>query len=310
MKTPIYINLHIPKTAGYTFRYHITKNLRSDEQLLLDYEFLGLDLFNPPLDYDIYKKAAFKLIKSIPREKREKIKIIHGHAVPFGVHELFDRDPKYFTFVRNPVERTVSIYNHLSYLNSIEGHEKRKYAYYEKYLLVAGNDPGFDVWLTKKYKSDIQYKHFSLSGYLREFGYLRGKISQNSINDSLCKFYFLGLTENFSDESLYFFKKIGMCKYFIDQNISHKKFVIGNKVMKRIVESNKFDKFLYLQATKLNSHFKEANPEFQKAVDAKKIERQVLLPFTQVMFAPRQTLIRIYKSIFFKNPIWGIRKTQ
>ncbi len=302
---PLYINLHIPKTAGYTLRYHLTKNLQQAEHLLLDYEFLGLDLFDPPLKYETYKNAAIKLIKSLSKEKRDNIKVIHGHTVPYGIHELFDREARYFTFVREPGARTVSVYHHLSYLNQKEGQEGRKKGYYNKYLRHNGKDLGFNGWLKKKYINDVRFQHFSMSGYLKEFGYLTGDFTNKNIKDALNKFYFIGTTENFGKESLYFFNELGMHKYFIDQNISvmsSAKKAYGNN-LKAIQKINPNDNYLYQEALRLNKVFKGNNPEFETVILRKLREKRFMLPFTQSLFAPRQTIIRMYKSLFSGEPI-------
>ena len=305
-KNPLYINLHIPKTAGYTLRYHIDKNLKKDEQLLLDYEFLGLNLFKPPLDYEVYRNKAYKLIKSLTREKRDNLKIIHGHTVPYGIHELFDREVRYFTFVRNPIDRTISIYNHLFNLNKKEGGIKRMQPYYEKYFLIKGNEPSFENWLRNKYVKDTYYTHFSTVGNLKEFGYLKG-YSQNikSINDALSKFYFIGLTEYFNEESLYFFKELGMHKYFIDQNISQEslKTTKNSKLYENTLSRNLVDNTLFNKSVQLNHVFKQDHPEYFLAIRKKTLEKKLLLPFTQAIYAPRQTILRFLKFAFGKEPL-------
>jgi hypothetical protein len=303
-KKPLYIHLHIPKTAGYTFRYHVSKNIPKDQQIFLCYEFLGLDLFKPPLKYEIYKKSAFNFIKKLTKEKRDNIKIIHGHTVPYGINELFDREPRYFTFVRNPVDRTASIYNHLSYLNEIEGSEIRKKEYYEKYLLINGIDPGFKKWLREKYIRELSYPHFSQAVYLKEFGYINGQINEENIMKGLSKFYFIGQTENFNSESMYFFSELGMRKFFIDQNISHKKIInYDSKVIKEIQNRNLLDSYLYNQSGYVNKLFKKEHPEFDNKVRKQLSERKLLLPFTQLIFAPRQTFLRFWGYLLNNDPL-------
>jgi hypothetical protein len=301
----LYAHLHMPKTAGYTLRYHITKNLPKDEHLLLDYEFLGLDLFDPPLRYEIYLKKAIKLIKSLPKEKRKKIKIIHGHTVPYGLEEVFDKAIKYITFTRNPLDRTISVYNHLSHLNDVEGKGKRMLPYYNKYLLINGKDLGFEKWLTQIFVNDIHFNHFSMSGYLKEFGFLKGEIGESTIKTALNKFYFVGLSENFNSESMYIFNELNMHKFFIDQNISIRKFrgSVSKRLSDDILKRNRFDSFIYMYSKNINQSFKLATPDFNNIVKLKNMEKYLILPFSQTLFAPRQTFLRFYNLIRSRSPL-------
>ena len=100
-KKELYIFLHINKCAGTTLREHIRNNLKDDEFLLL-YKH----------EKPIFKKKIGKYIKSLTKEKKDKIKIIFGHRVYYSLHKLFpDREVRYITFLRNPVDRTISHYN-------------------------------------------------------------------------------------------------------------------------------------------------------------------------------------------------------
>jgi len=62
MSKHIYIFLHVAKCGGYTLRYHIEKNIKKDKRLILSYNNLALNPFDPPYEFEIYKKAAKKFI--------------------------------------------------------------------------------------------------------------------------------------------------------------------------------------------------------------------------------------------------------
>jgi hypothetical protein len=300
MSDYIYAQLHIPKTAGYTFRYHIQKNINNDEQLLLDYGPLGLDVYNPPLDLNIYRSQCWKYLSSLSNVKKNKIKIVHGHIVPYGIHEFFKKPVRYFTFVRNPLERTVSVYNYLSNLYEKEGREKEKSSYFNKTLLINKKIPNFYTWVEEKYDNKELKGHLTMCGHLKFNGYLKGSVlDESAIEEALNKFYFIGLTDNFSEEILYIYNKLKIHKYFIDQNISNKTFNYKNEFLdkEKILSKNIRDSYVYKYGSLLNKNFINRNKSFRKDISKKSLERNIIMPFSQVLFAPRQSIKRAFKFI-------------
>ena len=61
------------------------------------------------------KSSGLTLVRPIPSSKHcrslrlNRLEYISGH-VPFGIHEMLPASTKYFTLVRNPVERIVSLF--------------------------------------------------------------------------------------------------------------------------------------------------------------------------------------------------------
>jgi hypothetical protein len=88
------IFLHIPKTAGTSLR-QLIQNVYPGKQCL-------------PLYYPWpYQPAVIEEIKA----QLPAAQILYGHTL-FGLHELLEIQAQYVTFLRNPIDRVISFYNH------------------------------------------------------------------------------------------------------------------------------------------------------------------------------------------------------
>lgn len=95
--SPLYAFVHIPFSAGTTVRNAILASHSADEV------------------FDCYgwrrtSAAIADEIRALSPARRKGVKFLLGHQVWFGIDELFDREVRYFTFLRNPISRTVSAY--------------------------------------------------------------------------------------------------------------------------------------------------------------------------------------------------------
>lgn len=298
----LYIFLHIPKTAGSTFRYHIDKNMKPGQKLLLDRELLGIKKDREKLTEVDYQVATKKYISKLSEAQKSKIKIIYGHTVYYGVHKYFSRQARYITFIRNPIERTLSLYNYKRSLFSREDKNGSGSRFYTHDLLISGSVPTFMNWLDKKYDSRKKNTNLSMANLFKLLGYAT-KDTDVPITDALNKFYFIGITEKFSEDSLFLYDAVGINKYFVNQNISSKRFMPGNqkKTRKAISKKNIDDKIIYEKAVLLNKTFKNNN-DYTKRVGIVKIQRLFLLPFTQLIFAPRNTIENVKFMVREKVP--------
>lgn len=246
MSEYLYIFPHIQKTAGSTIRYHIRKNLKEDEWLLFNRKSLKIGEDSASIDFKDILKAAKKYIGSIGKERKQKVKVIFGPWVPYGVHKFFpNRKAMYFTFVREPLSRTVSLYNHRRQIVEEEKQDKMILLNAKKYLLVDGKIPDFMAWLKNNY--NLKDTSTSMYKYLKSMGYIKkSKNLENSIKYALDKFYFIGILECFSEDSLYIFRKMDFKGYFLNQNVSKKYFKLGNNKEKlRDIVRKKIKKTFY-----------------------------------------------------------------
>ncbi len=97
---PEIISLHIPKTAGTSFR-NILKNVYGNDQVAcLNIETNGVIMLNEQLYYE---------------NKLPKVKVIHGHFVYETLLNKFTLPKQYklITWVRDPVKRVISNFYYL-----------------------------------------------------------------------------------------------------------------------------------------------------------------------------------------------------
>ncbi len=110
--TPELISLHIPKTAGTSFR-NILKNIYGEDQVVR---------------FDINERDEVRLNQIHYSEKHlPKVKVVHGHFVMGTLKNKFHLPPecKMITWVRDPVKRVVSNFFYLeSRLQELLNEEK------------------------------------------------------------------------------------------------------------------------------------------------------------------------------------------
>lgn len=240
----IYIFVHMPKTAGYTLIEHIKANFSKEEVLRL---YVGANEFKS-------MEEIYELLNSLSDSQKKKIKFIYGHSVFYGIHKFFNKKPKYIIFLRDPVSRTVSHYNHnrmvycehsIIYKPSILSEDGRVLSF-EKWF----KDPALHNYMTK----------FLLSIFQRTNN---ESVIRNSedflkvVKEVLDKFYFIGLVENSRKDMSCLFRELGIKGDFEDKNISKKYFVLRDEELRKLIESKcNWDIKLYEYAKRLNSEFR------------------------------------------------------
>lgn len=95
-KTRFYIFQHIPKTAGTSFRQYILQ-VFGPKRVLLIY---------PEDPYCRYSNVIAK-----PEKQLKQYDAFFGH-MHFGLHRYLPGRARYFTFLRDPLDRVVSNYQH------------------------------------------------------------------------------------------------------------------------------------------------------------------------------------------------------
>lgn len=121
---PLYVVLHLYKTAGKTLLHHFERNFRRREFLPMYAPRIGLDKAEASANPG-WNEAL--VLDYLAAKLNEEIRCVFGHMAFYGIHELpqaAGREVRYIVFVRDPVARIVSLYNYLRHHSDNAWHQE------------------------------------------------------------------------------------------------------------------------------------------------------------------------------------------
>ncbi|QHT70199.1 sulfotransferase family protein [Rhodocytophaga rosea] len=224
------IFLHIPKTAGTTFKQIIQRNYARNVRFGLDGE---------------EKYMTGQKFRNLSYEERNNIKLLGGH-INFGMHNSFNdkNNVKYITFLRDPIQREISYYN---YVLRIKQHVHHREVIEKKMTLEDYITSDMHKMLLNSQTKQIVGMQGGLQSESVIFSGNILELAKNNINEH---FIFSGITEQF-DKGIILLYKILNWKFplyyrslnIAPNNLKYSK--ISDKTMQLIADQNQLDIQLY-----------------------------------------------------------------
>jgi hypothetical protein len=141
-------------------------------------------------------------------------------------------------------------------------------------LFVENSVPEFPEWFEKKYlPRSADFGLMTQADYLRKFGCFLGSDYQSALN----KFDFVGIVENFENDSLYVYSRLGVRRLFPNQNESRKYYTPGRLLKAKMKFKLRDDYKLYLAARGANRRFRQESEGYARGVyDMRKKRRFIV----------------------------------
>ncbi|WP_397545998.1 hypothetical protein ABUL39_07710 [Rhodothermus marinus] len=231
-KKMIDVFVHIHKTGGTTLNWGILHKNYSKECIL-----------------DVHKPLTAKEIAlvylSLSEDNRKRIKLITGHF-DFGIHEYINIPCRYFTLIRNPVDRVVSLYYFVKQTELGEvflrtrGYKKEEV---DKMNLVDFLESGMFPEA-----NNGQVRMISGVGRSVNFGEVNEDLLRLAISNLNKYFSVIGITEYFDESLLLMALKFGWKRiWYTKSNVNTKKprRKLSEKELCTLQKYNKMDILLY-----------------------------------------------------------------
>ncbi|MDD5070696.1 MAG: sulfotransferase family 2 domain-containing protein, partial [Candidatus Omnitrophica bacterium] len=227
----LYIVLHIPKAAGTTLRMHF-ENCFGFDRVVSFYE-----------DDDNFenRQQSRDYLRDLSSKDKQKIKMIYGHTACYGLHKYFNRPYRYITFLRDPVDRMISMYNYRMGLFYSKGE------WTKEFFTKSGERQKFKDWI----EVIPGYKNQLLRILLQDTDFDQNSRSLaeqlEKAKDILRKFWFIGFVEDFKNDSSYLCKELGIPNCQIRKNVTKTKYLAENyeEVRKFVLSFSPIDKEIY-----------------------------------------------------------------
>ena len=205
MGKKLIIFIHIPKTGGTTLN-EIFKRSYAENEI---YDHIPVEAMN----------EHFSQLKA---ENKKVIKAISGHHF-YGIHDLFAKPYTYFTMMRNPIERVISLYY---FLKTYPG-------YYEENMKNMSFEEYID-W-------DPQAKN----GQIHQICGLNSQLSLEKAKENLGVFELVGITELFNESLLLLKNNFNWTNIeYVKKNVTKSRprlSEVSTAIIKKIEKNNELD---------------------------------------------------------------------
>jgi hypothetical protein len=282
----LYVFSHIPKTAGAYFTTSAYREIPRHTILCASYNYAirFQNLITQQEDFQQGKQYFDDYVNALSSSQKNQINYIEGHDTFYGIHQCIRPEAKYFTFFRDPIARTLSLYNfeRMSWegLSARETHNYFSTHFMKRItdnFLIDGQVPDFETWLNQIYKHNHMF-YSSMSDYLEYLKYIDDKRDESSFTEALKKFSFVGITEKFDLDSKYLFNLLKIRNPAGAVNKATPYVTLDSlspSIVNQIKDLNADDMVLYQCALRANEQFKIKNKDFYLHVAQFKLSRQL-----------------------------------
>jgi hypothetical protein len=227
--------------------------------------------------FDSDNIGKIELFKNLPERFRRRLSLVKGHLY-YGVHQYIPRPVQYFTLLRKPLERTISLYN---------------------YLMAEPNTPFYKELNEKQYSLDQLFEN----GYILNidncqvrflcgaepipFGQVNEIHLQMAIDNLSNHYDAVGISERFDESILLFARKFNWgTPWYTRQNEGRgagiKLSELKADTLEKLQYYNRYDEILYQRALELfQEELNAAGPGFMDEVAAFKKENELRMAKTK-----------------------------
>lgn len=277
----LYIFLHLPKCAGTHFIRTITYNWSIQECLMVS------PTIRRPLrrreDVDAY-------IRSVSASRRKDVRFLYGHAVYYGIHEHFHRQPRYVAFLRDPFSRMVSnflhVRRHFDYFTA-EGVQK----------LPRTVDDLTTGWWLRHSQLNLQTAmtlNFLIDGAAGWSGGTQLDVTHLARAQAvLDNFHFVGLFETYEEDALFLFRELGIERRLVErENVARADGDVSLDFDGAAVNAaTALDRQLYAHARTINEAFKRKVGVFDDVVSQAREDVRPVRPLRYVLINQFERLL-------------------
>lgn len=291
-KKYIYAFLHVPKCAGISVRRNIQESCDKDVLLKcysVDFHLQEFGEKNEIIPLDHVRELQLDQLRKMNEFEKDKIQVIYGHEVFYGIHKFFKKKVRYIMLLRDPYSRIVSLYNYyvgsqydvmerlLKDPEDIEAKFLKEKLKNELFLDETNKIPDFECWAKNAVELMNTEGGFSRDSIVRFLTYNRfidGKpmdrfVDIESIKNALKKFYFIGILENGKEDLKLIYNLLGIKEYHEKVNVSKKYYDPKNNILMKQIFKETFDVdyLIYEESKKQNESFKKTlDPIFYSKV--------------------------------------------
>ncbi|MEN8240821.1 MAG: sulfotransferase family 2 domain-containing protein [Chloroflexota bacterium] len=215
------LSVHIPKTAGTSFRNTLVEIYRESGVLRVDL---------PPKK----QRDAEDPFAKVPEKLNPSVRVLHGHFNPTELRLAYPGIPeetKMITWVRDPVKRVISNYFYLR----------------ERIREVIDENPTLNLGITNRMiKSLTEYAIQNVA---------RDRMAKFISGTRLDEFLFIGVQENYTADLRYLAQELGWGEFteFFQNKSENKYDQIDEEIKQEIRELNPQDWEIYQQAIEMSA---------------------------------------------------------